>query len=179
MLYREWRTTEYTVKNCVGSGIYSFRDAKREKMRLLDRRHKMLLVMAKAVARVSCFLHQFPMFPKSHGGNTNEGWWMPALQRKNTELGGVITFIGNESRPTLFQRERLPHPSRLLPVTTTLRRPGSQSLAFLESSARVLRAHGDCLSHYGLQSQWESGFLGYARISVYQSKLMTWWKIFQ
>lgn len=42
-----------------------------------------------------------PPCPPIPWGQCQEPWWMPALQRKNTELGGIIIFMVNKSKPTL------------------------------------------------------------------------------
>ena len=115
------------------------------------------------------------MSSRSHGGNAKELRWMPALQKRNTELRRIITFIVNESKPPLFQREIWPHPSRLLPANTTLRDgPGSQGLTFLDYPEKDVQTHLGSMVNYvsqlGLQSHWMSGLLGHARVSDYQRK---------
>lgn len=77
------------------------------------------------------------IFPKSHGGNAKDPWWMLDYRGGTWSLGEIITFIENKSKPT--------H-SRLLPANTTQRDgPGSQGFAFLEypeRMCRVTQAHG-------------------------------------
>lgn len=81
--------------------------------------------------------------------------------------------IVNESKPTLFQRETLLHPSRLLSANITLRDgPGGQGLA------ETLGVCGKLPLTIWTAKSLKIRYLGNARVSDYQRKQMMR-KIFQ
>nr|KAF6392718.1 hypothetical protein mPipKuh1_007896 [Pipistrellus kuhlii] len=98
-----------------------------------------------------------PPCPPISRGQCQEPGWMPALQRKNTERGGIIIFMANKSKPTLVPEGAITaSPKVAASANTTLSDgPDCQCLAFLEypgSMFRDIRGPWDGLSQHALQS---------------------------
>lgn len=138
MLYREWRATGYTVKTVWDLGFTVSWVLAGRKWDFLIKDPRLYYSRQKQEPDLSVCLHQFPMFPTSHEANPEEAGGRLHFRKTTLSLGGIITFIVNESKPTLLLREKLPHPSRLLPANTSLR-DGPGSLAFLEYPAKMCR----------------------------------------